>query len=209
MNRPRVLIVDDHKVVAEGLHRLLDNEFEIVGTINDGASVLDAAVRLAPDVVLLDLSLPTISGLEALRQVKARLDIKAIVLTMHADPDLAVEALKAGASGFVLKESSGEELLTALQVVLRGDTYLASALTKDVVQLMVGVADPARIALTPQQREVLRLIVQGQRAKEIAAVLNLSIGTVQNLKYAIMSALNVRSTAELVRYTVEHRLVPF
>jgi DNA-binding NarL/FixJ family response regulator len=209
MNRPKVLIVDDHKVVAEGLHRLLGDEFEIVGTINDGASVLEAASRLAPDVVLLDLSLPTISGLEALRQVKERFDIKAIVLTMHADPDLAVEALKAGASGFVLKESSGDELLTALQVVLRGDTYLASALTKEVVQLMVGVVDPARIVLTPQQREVLRLIVQGQRAKEIAAVLNLSTSTVQNLKYAIMGALNVRSTAELVRYTVEHRLVPF
>jgi DNA-binding NarL/FixJ family response regulator len=210
VNRPKVLIVDDHRVVAEGLLRLLGDDFDIVGTINDGRAVVEAVCRLQPDVLLLDLSMPNVSGLEAMRQLaRRRIAFKAIVLTMHADPDLAVEALKAGAAGYVLKESSGDELLTALKVVLRGDTYLASGLTKEVVQLMVGVADPARVALTSQQREVLRLIVQGQRAKEIAGVLNMSTSTVQSIKSSLMNALNVRSTAELVRYTVEHRLVPF
>jgi DNA-binding NarL/FixJ family response regulator len=200
MYRPRVLIVDDHKVVAEGLFRLLGDDYDIVGTVNDGRDVVEAVGRLQPDVLLLDLSMPNVSGLEAMRQLTRQgVAFRAVVLTMHADPDLAVEALKTGAAGYVLKESSGNELLTALKVVLRGDTYLASGLTKEVVQLMVGVADPGRVALTPQQREVLRLIVQGQRAKEIAGV----------LKSSLMNALNVRSTAELVRYTVEHRLVPF
>jgi DNA-binding NarL/FixJ family response regulator len=210
MTRPRLLIVDDHQVVAEGLIRLLGDRFEIVATINDGSAVVDAVSRLQPDVVLLDLSMPNISGLEAMRQLKQRhMDVKMLVLTMHADPDLAVAALKAGASGYVLKESSGSELLTALQVVLRGDTYLATSLTKEVVKVMVGLGDHRRVTLSQPQREVLRLILQGQQAKEIAAVLHVSVSTVQNIKSSIMNKLNVRSTAELVRYTVEHRLVAF
>jgi DNA-binding NarL/FixJ family response regulator len=207
---PRVLIADDHKVVAEGLVRLLGDHYEIVDTINDGGLVPDAVARLRPDVLVLDLSMPTVSGLEAMRQLRARrVDFKAIVLTMHADANLAVEALKAGASGFVLKESGGEELLVALQVVLEGGTYLAASLTKDIVTLMVGATDPSRVELTSRQQEVLRLIVRGQRAKEIAATLDLSTRSVEAIKYKIMQLLNVHSTAELVRYAVEHRLVTF
>jgi DNA-binding NarL/FixJ family response regulator len=210
MTPPRLLIVDDHQLVAEGLMRLLGDRFEIVATINDGSAVVDAVARLQPDVVLLDLSMPTISGFEAMRQLKQQqMDVKLVVLTMHADPDLAVEALKAGASGYVLKESSGSELLTALQVVLRGDTYLATSLTKEVVKAMVGAGEHSRVTLSQPQREVLRLILQGQQAKEIAAVLHVSVSTVQHIKSSIMNTLNVRSTAELVRYTVEHRLVAF
>ena len=209
MSLPRVLIVDDHKVVAEGLVRLLGDRYEIVDTINDGRLVLDAAVRLRPDVAVLDISLPNISGIEAIHQLrKARVDTRTIVLTMHADPNLAVEALSAGASGFVLKESSGEELLTALEVVLAGGTYLAAALTREIVTVMVGGGDSGHVELTAQQREVLRLIVSGQRAKEIAAVLDISTRSVEAIKYKTMQQLNVHSTAELVRYAVEHRLVP-
>ncbi len=207
---PRVLIVDDHKVVVEGLVRLLSERFDIVDTINDGRYVLDAVSRLHPDVIVLDISMPHVSGLEAMRQLKEHgVQSKAIVLTMHADANLAVEALRAGASGFVLKESSGEELVTALQVALNGGTYLASGLTKEVVMLMVGATDPSRVELTTQQREVLRLIVRGQRAKEIAGVLDLSPRTVEAIKYKIMQLLNVHSTAELVRYAIEHHLVTF
>ena len=210
MNLPKVLIVDDHKVVVEGLVRLLGERFEIVDTINDGRYVLDAVSRLHPDVIVLDISMPHVSGLEAMRQLKEHgIQSKAIVLTMHADANLAVEALRAGASGFVLKESSGEELVTALQVALNGGTYLTSGLTKEVVTLMVGAADPSRVELTTQQREVLRLIVRGQRAKEIASVLDLSTRTVEAIKYKIMQLLNVHSTAELVRYAIEHHLVTF
>jgi DNA-binding NarL/FixJ family response regulator len=210
MSLPSVLLVDDHRVVAEGLVKLLSQFYEIVDSITDGRFVLDAVFRLRPDIVLLDLSMPNVSGLEVIRQLKEHgLKSSAVVLTMHADPSLAVEALKAGARGFVLKESSGDELLTALEVVLRGGSYLASAMTKDILTLMVGAADPSRVELSQRQREVLRLIVMGQRAKEIAGTLDMSTRTVEATKHRMMQALNVHSTAELVRYAIEHRLVTF
>ena len=210
MSRPKVLIVDDHRVVAEGLVRLLRDRYDIVDTINDGRLAIDAVLQLQPAVVLLDISMPFVSGLEVMRQLKRRrAEARVIVLTMHADPDIAVAALKAGASGFVLKEASGEELVTAVQVVLEGGIYLASGLTQEVVTLMVGAADPSRVELTAQQREVLRLIVRGQRAKEIASTLDMSVRAVEAIKYRTMQLLNVHSTAELVRYAVEHRLVTF
>ena len=210
MNRPRVLVVDDHRVVAEGLVRLLGEEFEIVDIVTDGQLAPQAVSELKPDVVLLDVSMPSISGLEVIRQLKQRqLDFRTIVLTMHADAHLAVEALKAGASGFVLKESSGEELLTAVRVVLRGDTYLATGLTKEILTLMVGSPDADDVQLTTEQREVLRLIVRGLRTKEIAAMLDMSTRNVDLIKSKMMHRLNVHSTAELVRYTVEHRLITF
>jgi DNA-binding NarL/FixJ family response regulator len=207
VNPAKILIADDHKVVAEGLVRLLDGRFEIVETVNDGSFVVDAVLRHAPDVILLDASMPSVTGLEAMRRLKERkIPFKAIVLTMHADASLAVEALKAGASGFLLKESSGEELLSAIDVVLRGDVYLAASLTKDIVTLMVGAAEPARVELTAHQREVLRLIVRGQRAKEIASALDASPRSIEATKHKIMQLLNVHSTAELVRYAIEHDL---
>ena len=143
MSLPKVLIVDDHKVVAEGLVRLLSGHFEVVGTVNDGDLVLDSVLQHQPDVILLDASMPNVNGLEAMRRLKAHgITFRAILLTMHADPKLAVEALRAGAAGFMLKEASGDELLTAIDVVLRGDTYLATGLTKEIVTLMVGATDP-------------------------------------------------------------------
>jgi DNA-binding NarL/FixJ family response regulator len=196
--------------VAEGLVRLLSERVDIVDTINDGAFVVDAVSKHAPDVVILDISMPNVSGLEAIRQLKAHhLDVRIIVLTMHADATLAVEALRAGASAFVLKESSGDELLTALDRVVSGQSYLAAALTKEIVTLMVGAADPSRVSLTTQQREVLRLIVRGLRVKEVASTLNMSARSVVGIKQKLMLSLNVHSTAELVRFAVEHRLVSF
>lgn len=210
MKRPRVLIVDDHKVVAEGLVRLLSDHFTIVETVTDGSLVLDMARRYRPDVIVLDISLPGVSGLEVIHQLRhAGLESKVVVLTMHADASLAVEALSAGASGFVLKEAGGAELLGALEVVLSGGTYLPTDLTKDIVTMMVGATDPGRVELSAIQREVLRLIVSGQRAKEIAGALEISTRSVESIKYKTMQLLNVHSTAELVRYAVEHRLVPF
>jgi len=208
VNPARVLIVDDHRVVAEGLGRLLSGHFAVVETINDSRDIVNAVLERQPDVILLDASMPNVTGLEAMRRLKERgIAFKAIVLTMHADPSLAVEALKTGASGFVLKEASGEELLTAIEAVLSGNTYLAAALTKEIVTLMVGATEPSRVELTTQQREVLRLIVRGLRTKEIAAALAASTRTIDATKHKIMQLLNVHSTAELVRYAVEHRLV--
>ena len=209
MNLRRVLIVDDHQMVAEGLVKLLGGRFEILGTISDGRQAVDAIARLHPDAVLLDLTMPNISGLDVLRSMAERgVEAKTIVLTMHADPQLAVEALRAGANGFVMKESSSEELLTALDVVLKGGTYFASALTKDILTLMVSDQSRPRIELTPRQREVLRRVVQGERAKEIAQALDLTTRNVETIKYRLMQVLDVHSTAQLVRRAVEHRLVP-
>jgi DNA-binding NarL/FixJ family response regulator len=210
VTRPRVLIAEDHRVVADGLVLLLGERYEIVATVRDGSDVLDAARRLHPDVILLDVSMPHVSGLESMRQLREHdVQSRVIVLTMHADPELAVEALRAGASGFVLKESSGEELMMALDAVLGGSTYLAADLTKEILTLMVGPADLNMPQLTTRQQEILRLIVRGQRAKEIAGTLNVSSRSVEAAKYKMMQQLRVHSTAELVRYAIEHRLVAF
>lgn len=211
MNRPGILIVDDHKVVAEGLVRLLGERYEILETIGDGRLVVDAALRLRPDVIVLDMSMPTMSGMEVMHQLSSRrIPARTIILTMYADPTLAVAALKAGAAGFVLKEASGHELITAVEEVLRGNVYLAAGLTKEIVTLMVGSNDPeAPLQLTGRQREVLRLIANGLRAKEVAATLDISTRSVEIIKRKMMQTLNVHSTAELVRYSVEHRLVSF
>lgn len=208
MRLPRVLIVDDHRLFAEGLSHVIKDRFEIVGTIADGRLLIDEVKRLRPEVVLLDMTMPHVSGLDLLLELKARrLECRTIVLTMHADPRMAADALKAGAVGYVLKESSREELVSALDAVLQGSTYLTAALTKDVLGLMAGPADPESVELSPRQREVLRLIVQGQRVKEIATALELSPRTVESIKYRMMQALNVQSTAGLVRYAIQHNIV--
>jgi DNA-binding NarL/FixJ family response regulator len=205
-----LLIVDDHEMVIEGLQRLLADQYDIVGTCIDGRTVVDDVDRLRPDVIVLDLSIPHVSGLEVMRRLNERqIPFKAIVLTMHADASLAVESLKMGASAFVLKQSSGRELLKALDLVLRGATYLPSQITKRAVLMMMAGPNPSRAALTTRQTEVLRLIVRGQRAKEIAVTLGVSTRAVEAAKYRIMQQLHVRSTAELVRKTVEHRLVAY
>jgi DNA-binding NarL/FixJ family response regulator len=210
MSLPRVLIADDHMLFAEGLAQLLSGRFEVVGKVCDGSQVADAVEKLHPDVVLLDVSMPRVSGLDVLRQLKTRrAAVRAVVLTMHGDARLAVEALKAGAAGFVLKESSGDQLLTALDAVLQGRTYLTSTLTGEVLSLLSGQSEPATVKLTARQRDVLRLIVDGKRVKEVAELLELSPRTVEAIKYQMMQDLNVHSTATLVRYAIQHDLMAF
>jgi len=210
MRLPTVLLADDHVVFTDGIVQLFQGRFDVVGTVADGSLLLDAVARLHPDVIVMDISMPKLSGLEALRQLKAKQDpTKVIFLTMHAEAKLAAEALRVGAKGFLVKESSGAELINAVDAVLQGRTYLTSALTEEVLALTASPADPAAVTLNARQREVLRLIVNGQRMKEIAAALNLSPRTVETIKYDMMRDLNVHSTAELVRYAVENRLVAF
>ena len=210
MRLPTVMLADDHVVFTDGVVRLLHDRFEVVGSVADGSELPDAVRRLHPDVVVMDISMPRLSGLEALRRLKANHDeSRVIILTMHADPRLAAEALRSGAKGFVLKHSSGQELVDAIDAVLQGRTYLTPALTEGVLALMSGPADPAAVELSPRQREVLRLIVNGQRVKEIASTLGLSPRTVESVKYEMMRALNIHSTAELVKYALEHQLVVF
>ena len=208
MSLPRVLIVDDHTLFAEGISKMLQGHYDVVGVVNDARKLPEALARFHPDLVLLDVTMPAMSGLDALRQLKAKqLHSGVIMLTMHRDPRVAAEALKVGASGYLLKDASRDELLAALEAVLNGQTYLTPALTREVLALMSGQPDPARIELTPRQREVLRLIVQGQRVKEIAGTLDLSPRSVEAIKYQIMQELNVHSTAALVRCAMENNLV--
>jgi DNA-binding NarL/FixJ family response regulator len=210
MRRATVLLADDHVVFIDGIVRILKDRYDVVGTVTDGSSLLDAAKRLRPDVIVSDISMPRLSGLEGLRQLRANHDDSRVVfLTMHGDARLAAEAFRLGAKGFVLKQSSGQELVNAIDEVLKGHTYLSAALTEDVLALMSSPNGPRGVELTARQKEVLRLIVNGHRMKEIAASLNLSPRTVETIKYEMMRDLNVHSTTELVRYAIQHHLVVF
>jgi DNA-binding NarL/FixJ family response regulator len=178
MRKARVLLADDHTIVAEGLKSLLEDQFDLVGTVADGGQLIEAARQLRPDVIVTDLSMPVFSGLEALRRLKAeRLESRVIILTMHADARIATEAFRAGASGFILKQAAGEELITAIEDVLKGRTYLTPLLTGDVLANLTAPDTEAGVELTPRQREVLRLLADGKRMKEIATILGLSTRT--------------------------------
>jgi len=201
--RTKVLLADDYAIVAEGLATLLKDHFDLLETVGDGSALIDAARKLRPDVIVTDIAMPVLSGLEALRRLKAtRNEAKVIFLTMHADAQLATEAFRAGASGYVLKQSAGEELIAAIQEVLKGRTYLTPLITKNVIANLTE-STPPTVKLTPRQREVLRLIADGRRMKEIGAILELSTRTVESHKYEMMRALGVQSTAELVRYAIQ------
>lgn len=209
MRRATVLIADDHVIVREGLVRVLEDHFDVIGAVSDGLRLVEDAERLRPDFVVTDLSMPGLTGLEALRFLRSRrLNTKVIVLTMHADAELAREAIEAGASGFVLKHAATQELVTAIHEVLQGRVYLTPALTREVLASLSHAAAPGpAVQLTPRQLEVLRHIAEGRRMKEIAALLSLSTRTVEGHKYEMMQALGVQSTAELVRYALEHRVI--
>jgi DNA-binding NarL/FixJ family response regulator len=207
--RITVLVADDHAIVKEGLVRVLEeHDFEVVGAVGDGESLMTAARQLRPDVIVTDLTMPGLSGLDVLVLLKAEhTDSKVVVLTMHNDGDKAAQSLRAGASAFLLKESAGDELVNAIRQALQGRVYLTPAVTRAVMERMAAADGPSEPALTPRQRDVLRLIVKGQRMKEIAAALQLSTRTVETHKYQMMEVLGVHSTAELIKYAILRRLI--
>jgi DNA-binding NarL/FixJ family response regulator len=206
--RHTVLLADDHTIVTDGVSRILQEAgFEVVGAVRNGQRLIDAAVRLLPDIIITDLSMPGLSGLDVLARLKTeRLDSKVIVLTMHHNATLAADAIRAGASGFLLKESAGDELVTAVRHVIDGKVYVTPTITKDVMEHMIGPSKVKEPRLTPRQRDILRLIVRGQRMKEIAANLGLSPRTVEGHKYEMMEILGVTSTAELVRFALDRHI---
>jgi DNA-binding NarL/FixJ family response regulator len=207
MTRPRILMADDHLMLLEAFKALLEPDFEVVGTVTDGRTLVEESSRLHPDVVLLDVAMPLLNGLDAGRQLKAqRRSVKLIYLTMNPDPDLAGEALRLGASGYVLKSSAAQELKQAIQEALRGRSYITPLITRDVVGSLIGQRT-SRHELTTRQREVLQLLAEGKSMKEVAAILDLTPRTVAFHKYRMMEQLRLKTSAELVKFAVQQGVV--
>ncbi|HKD08464.1 MAG TPA: response regulator transcription factor [Bryobacteraceae bacterium] len=207
---PRVLLADDHKIVAQGIESLLRDSYDFVGTVNDGRALLDAAIRLKPDVVVTDISMPLLNGLDAVRQFKSSgVEAKVVFLTMHADAGLAAEAFRAGGSAFLLKESVGEELEQAISEILLGRAYLTPLIAKDMISVLIEAKEAPRdeSRLTPRQREVLQLIAEGKTLKEVAGILDISARTVETHKYEMMQALGAKTNAELIQHAIRLHLV--
>jgi len=209
MSRPRVLLADDHALLLGAFEKLLAADCQIVGQVADGRALVEAAERLDPEVIVLDISMPLLNGLEAGRQIKQkRRSIKLVFLTMNEDPDLAAEAFRAGASAYLLKRSAASELSTAIHEVVKGRTYITPLIAGALVgSLMQPSAQSASHDLTPRQREVLQLLAEGHSMKSVASVLNLTPRTVAFHKYRMMEQLKVKSTAELIQYAVKHNIV--
>jgi len=204
-NRTTVLLADDHKMFAQGLRALLEDEFDLVGSVENGQALVDAAAKSNPDVIVVDISMPVMNGLDAVRQLKERrIPAKIIFLTMHADDRLLAEAFRCGGSGYVLKQSAGEELILAIKQVLAGHKYVTPLLAKEWVEdVSKGIDVRKKLALTPRQREVLRLIIEGCTMKEVANRMGISTRTAESHKYEMMEGMGVDSTAELIQYAVK------
>jgi DNA-binding NarL/FixJ family response regulator len=206
MTRIRLLLADDHMLFAEGLQSLLRDEFELLGTVGNGKELVEATHRLNPEVILVDISMPILNGFDAVRRIRKEGNIaKVIFLTMHDDETLVAEAFRCGASGYVLKQAAGEELVTAIREVAQGNNYLTPLITSKPVEPLAS--GPPKLTLTPRQREVLKLISDGMTMKEIAVELNISTRTAESHKYEMMQALGVETTAELIRYAVRLGLI--
>ena len=206
MKKPRVLLADDHCVVAEGLRSLLEPHFDVVGIVSDGREVVIAAGKLAPDVVVLDISMPSLNGIEATRQMRAAgCRAKMVVLTMHREVTYAARALEAGASAFVLKHSAASELVTAIQEVLKGGTYITPQIAGGLLESVRRGTSPGAERLdelTARQREVFQLVAEGRSAKQIAAALRISPRTAEFHKARLMDTLGLENTAELIQYAI-------
>jgi DNA-binding NarL/FixJ family response regulator len=211
MKKPRILLADDHVLVAEALRGMLASVYDVVGTVSDGRSLLEAAMTLKPDLVVVDIGMPKLNGLDATRQIKRLLpNVKVIVLTMNEESGLVVEAFQAGATGYLLKHSAPKELLQAIEEVLKGASYLSPRITSGAVAAMLrgGVVKAQEGSeLTPRQREVIQLLAEGRSMKEIADVLTISLRTVAAHKYRVMEQLEIKTNAELYRYAVRHQII--
>ena len=210
MNKPSVLVADDHRMLAEGLKSILAEDFQLIGIVEDGRALVKAARELRPDVIVADISMPHLNGIDALVQLKRdRPDVRVVFLTMHRDAAYARRALEAGAHGFVLKHAAPAELVLALRAALQGRTFITPDLAAELLQMGKSprAQDPAA-AMTPRQREILQLLAEGRSAKEIACVLGLSARTVEDHKYRLMEALGIENSAELVHFAIKHGLIP-
>ena len=210
MTRARVLLADDHRLLREAFARLIEEECEVVGGVGDGRAVLAEAPRLQPDIVVMDVAMPLLNGLDAARQLSQLMPrVKVIFLTMNEDPDIAAEAFRVGAGAFLLKSSAASELITAIREVSRGRSYVTPLATQGLVDHLIHPPGPAARTtdLSPRQREVLQLLAEGHTMKEIARLLNITPRTVAFHKYAMMEQLGATSNADLIRAAVRAHLI--
>lgn len=208
MNRKplaRVLIADDHRLAAETCKGALEPEFEVVGVETDGRALVRAAAALKPDIVLLDIAMPHLNGLDAGEQIKAKMPkVKLVFLTMNSAADIAAEAFRRGASAYVLKQSAAEELLTALRKVARGESYLSPLITRETVTHLLDRSKEQEI--TARQSEILQLLAEGKSMKEAAAILDLKAGTIAFHKYRMMQTLGLKTNAELLEFAIKRQM---
>jgi DNA-binding NarL/FixJ family response regulator len=211
MSKPHILIADDHQILAEGLRGLLQPEFEVVGVVADGREMVAAAQKHRPDAIVADITMPSLNGIDAAKQLRdVGVTAKVVFLTMHRDVAYVRRAMEAGAAGFVLKHSAASELVTAVREALQGRTYvtpmIAGELLKSYSEGVSGRRDAAK-ELTARQREVLQLFAEGRSAKEVAAVLKISVRTAEAHKAHVLEVLGLRTTAELVQYAIRNGII--
>jgi DNA-binding NarL/FixJ family response regulator len=207
---PRVMLADDHTILVEAFRKLLEPHFEIVGTVSDGMALLETAPQVKPDVIIIDIAMPLLNGLEAALRLKKQMpSVKMIFLTMNEDPDLAVDAMGSGASGYLLKSSAASELVRAIQLSLKGKTYVTPLIARGMQNAFIRDPRPKTRAkvLTPRQREVVQLLAEGKSMKEVAGVLNVTPRTVAFHKYRVMQELHIGTTAELIQFAIKSHIL--
>jgi len=210
MSRPRILLADDHAILLDAFKKLLEPVYQVVGAVTDGQGLIEQALKLKPDVCLIDVAMPRLNGLDACERIKMMLpQARVIFLTMNEDADTAAEAIRRGASGYVMKKSASAELVAAIQTVLQGGTYVTPFFSHGMTSLFVSQAKAKESgpALTLRQREVLQLIAEGRSMKEAADILKVTARTIAFHKYSIMEHLGIKTSAELVQYAVQHGFV--
>lgn len=208
-HRARLVIADDHTLLAEACKHLLEPEFDVVGIADNGRALLQLASELKPEIVILDIAMPQLNGLDAGKQIKHLLPAtKLVFLTMNMSPEVAAEAFRSGASAYVVKSSAASELVRAVRRALRSESYLSPDITKETVDFLLrsGTSQSLEKRLTPRQNEILHLLAEGMSMKAIAAVLNLKPGTVAFHKYKMMETLGLKSNAELLQYAIRHHV---
>jgi DNA-binding NarL/FixJ family response regulator len=209
--RARLLLADDHTLVAEACKRLLEPEFDVIGIVNDGRALMHAAAELKPQIVIIDIAMPLLNGLDAGEQVKHALpNAKLVYLTMNTSPEIAAEAFRRGASGYLPKNAAASELLSAVREVLKGHSYLSPLIAKDTVEFLLRKRKirPESPHITKRQREVLQLLAEGLSMKQVAEMLKLRPGTVAFHKYRIMATLGIRTNADLLKFAIKQHMIP-
>ena len=211
MAKPRVILADDHTLILEAFEKLLAPECDVVAKVTDGRALIEAVKEHRPDIVVLDLGMPLLNGLDAARQIKQNdRSVRLVFVTMNEDPDIAAEAFRAGGSAYLLKRSAGSELLTAIREAMRHRSYVTPLVTEGMLGSLINPTSSAESSsreLTSRQREVLQLLAEGKSMKEVASILNVSARTVAFHKYRMMEQLKIRTNAELIQYAIRHHVI--